>query len=333
MCARAAAKLGDEIVATDTHLVLPAPLAKPEPIYPPLPFKGIITKSLSKDVFIEGNPAATVGSGAANTTPHPPVPPPATYFRPPSNQGIILTGSTGVFINGKPAARVGDTAITCNDPVDLPVGKVVAAGKVFIGETGAGALVPPFPEPPPEPKLLTAKWGQPGSIVSAGWEKSKVKIGEEAKLIVNVKDFEDGTPAKFLIWERKGSQDTIMKEIEEEIRGNKAEAMWKHSVEKCEEKLKEDVGEEEKEEEEPKYYFFVDVEGEERRSEALKFTYPLDIYLEDEDDEPLDGVEYKITFSDGTTKEGVFKNGHARIEDAPYGKFTIEVEEHDLVFS
>jgi len=105
---RPAAKQGDKIVATDTHLVMPAPFAKPEPLS--LPFNGSITTNLSKDVFIEGKPAATVGSGATNTTPHPPVPPPATYLKPPRNQGIILTGSTGVFINGKPAARIGDTA-------------------------------------------------------------------------------------------------------------------------------------------------------------------------------------------------------------------------------
>jgi uncharacterized Zn-binding protein involved in type VI secretion len=38
-----------------------------------------------------------------------------------------------VFINGKPAARNGDTALTCNDPADLPAGTVVAAGSVNIG--------------------------------------------------------------------------------------------------------------------------------------------------------------------------------------------------------
>ena len=48
-------------------------------------------------------------------------------------EATIITGSATVFINGKPAARNGDTAITCNDPVDLPVGKVVAKGTVFIG--------------------------------------------------------------------------------------------------------------------------------------------------------------------------------------------------------
>jgi uncharacterized Zn-binding protein involved in type VI secretion len=38
-----------------------------------------------------------------------------------------------VKINGKMAARNGDIAETCNDPVDLPVGQVIAVGTVFIG--------------------------------------------------------------------------------------------------------------------------------------------------------------------------------------------------------
>jgi uncharacterized Zn-binding protein involved in type VI secretion len=38
-----------------------------------------------------------------------------------------------VNINGKPAARNGDTAMTCNDPADLPAGTVVAVGTVAIG--------------------------------------------------------------------------------------------------------------------------------------------------------------------------------------------------------
>jgi uncharacterized Zn-binding protein involved in type VI secretion len=33
---------------------------------------------------------------------------------------------------GNPAARCGDTAMTCNDPADMPAGKVIAAGTVFI---------------------------------------------------------------------------------------------------------------------------------------------------------------------------------------------------------
>jgi uncharacterized Zn-binding protein involved in type VI secretion len=97
----------------------------------PSPFNGILSQGLSTDVKIMGMFAATVGSVAMNTPPH--LPQGGPFQKPPSNQGRIIAGSTSVMINGKPAARNGDTALTCNDPVDLPIGKVVAAGTVLIG--------------------------------------------------------------------------------------------------------------------------------------------------------------------------------------------------------
>lgn len=54
-------------------------------------------------------------------------------MNPPSNKATIMKGSATVSINGKAAARAGDTAKTCNDPVDLPSGVVVAVGTVTIG--------------------------------------------------------------------------------------------------------------------------------------------------------------------------------------------------------
>jgi len=291
----------------------------------PLPFSGTITTNLSTNVFIEGKPAATVNSEAVNMPPH--IPAGGSFSKPPTNQGKILIGSTGVFINGKPAARQGDQAITCNDPIDAPVGTVMAVGKVFIGETGAGAPAPPS-QPAKEPKLLKAKYGQPGSITSANWEKTKAKSTDQVKLVVNTKDFEDGTPTSFLIWQKKGSQENVVAQIDGQIKGNKTEISWKPSLREGEEKLKEKV----EGEEEPEYYFVVDVEGEEKKSQALKLTRPLDIYLEDEDGKALEDVGYTVTFSDGTKKKGKFKGGHAKIDDAPYGKFTVEVEGYDFVF-
>ena len=128
-----AAKQGDRIVATDTHIVMIPTVGGEVPTPMPHPFNGIINGQLSPNVKIMGHPAAVVGSTAANTPPH--IPQGGRFQRNPSNQGRITTGSRTVFINGKPAARVGDTAITCNDPADLPVGTVVASGPVtvFIG--------------------------------------------------------------------------------------------------------------------------------------------------------------------------------------------------------
>lgn len=128
-----AAKQGDQIVATDTHIVMvPSPSgATPTPL--PHPFTGIINGDLSSDVNIMGMPAATVDSTADNTPPHIPTPPGTSFQAPPSNKATIKIGSPTVKINGKMAARNGDTAETCNDPADLPVGTVVAVGTVSIG--------------------------------------------------------------------------------------------------------------------------------------------------------------------------------------------------------
>ena len=128
-----AAKQGDQITATDTHIVLvPSPSgAVPTPL--PHPFTGIINGQLSSDVKVMGSAAATVGSTADNTPPHIPTPPGTAFQKPPTNKGTIKMGSLTVKINGKAAARNGDIAETCNDPIDLPVGTVVATGTVLIG--------------------------------------------------------------------------------------------------------------------------------------------------------------------------------------------------------
>ena len=128
-----AAKQGDRIVATDIHIVMVPSPGGPVPTPLPHPFAGIIDEGLSGDVTIMGMPAATVDSSADNISPHIPTPPGTAFQSPPANKGTIKAGSQTVKINGKAAARNGDVASTCNDPSDLPVGTVVAAGTVFIG--------------------------------------------------------------------------------------------------------------------------------------------------------------------------------------------------------
>ena len=126
-----AAKKGDQIIAADIHVVnIPSPSGTvPTPI--PHPFAGIIDGNLSQDVKIMGKPAATVGSTASNKPPH--IPQGGPFQKNPSNKATIKMGSATVKINGKMAARTGDTAMTCNDPSDMPVGTVLATGTVFIG--------------------------------------------------------------------------------------------------------------------------------------------------------------------------------------------------------
>lgn len=124
-----AAKKGDQVMATDTHLI--QPLGPTAPVLVPHPFAGLIDGGLSSDVNIMGQPAATVDSTASNTPPH--IPQGGSFVNPPKDKGTIKVGSATVNINGKAAARNGDSADTCNDPSDLPVGTVVATGTVMVG--------------------------------------------------------------------------------------------------------------------------------------------------------------------------------------------------------
>lgn len=128
-----AAKQGDQVVSTDTHIVMVPTGGGPVPTPLPHPFTGVISGGLSGDVKIMGMAAATVDSTADNTPPHIPTPPGTTFQKPPSNKATIQMGSPTVKINGKMAARNGDPAMTCNDPSDLPAGTVVAVGTVLIG--------------------------------------------------------------------------------------------------------------------------------------------------------------------------------------------------------
>jgi uncharacterized Zn-binding protein involved in type VI secretion len=126
-----AAKEGDQVTATDTHIILiPAPSGSvPTPL--PHPFAGMIDGGLSSDVKIMGKAAATVDSTATNTPSH--IPQGGPFQSPPSNKATIKAGSGTVKINGKKAARNGDAAETCNDPSDQQIGTVMASGTVMIG--------------------------------------------------------------------------------------------------------------------------------------------------------------------------------------------------------
>jgi hypothetical protein len=128
-----AARQNDPVIATDTHILLVPSPGGPVPTPTPLPFSGQLVGNLSPDVMINGLPAAVQGSIAQNMPPHI-APPPATFSKPPTNQGRVLIGSQTVLVNNKPLARLGDQVMTCNDPVDAPVGSITAGSPdVLVG--------------------------------------------------------------------------------------------------------------------------------------------------------------------------------------------------------
>lgn len=128
-----AARQNDPVTGTDTHILLVPSPGGPVPTPTPLPFAGKLVSGVSRDVFINGLPAATVDSVAQNTPPHL-APPPATFQKPPTDAGTVIAGSRTVLVNGKGLARVGDQVKTCNDPADAPTSAITAgSGDVFAG--------------------------------------------------------------------------------------------------------------------------------------------------------------------------------------------------------
>ena len=123
-----AARQNDPVVATDTHILMVPSPGGPVPTPTPLPFNGQLVGNLSPDVMINGLPAAVQGSIAQNMPPHV-APPPATFSKPPTNQGRVLIGSQTVLVNNKPLARMNDQVMTCNDPVDAPTSAITAGSR------------------------------------------------------------------------------------------------------------------------------------------------------------------------------------------------------------
>jgi hypothetical protein len=59
-------------------------------------------------------------------------------------------------------------------------------------------------------------------------------------------------------------------------------------------------------------------------------TGAIDITVLDDDDEALGGANYKITFADGSTKEGVTaEDGRIKLRDVPRGEYTLELVGED----
>jgi len=130
-----AAKQGDRITATDTHVVMVPGTPNPVPTSLPHPFGGPLSDKLSPDVRVMGKPAAVVGSTADNAPPHLPTSPGTKFENTPTNKGTVQSGSGTVTINGKAAARDGDPAETCSEGPPVVPGKVVVtpSGTVNIG--------------------------------------------------------------------------------------------------------------------------------------------------------------------------------------------------------
>lgn len=155
---------------------------------------------------------------------------------------------------------------------------------------------------------------------------TKVPYGRPVKLLIEFQGFPDGRLVLFQIWRRKGQKEEKLSEMYGATKGGKAYVMWNPDFGEYTVELKASESEVSGQVEEEKYYFIAKIDDKEAKSGDLEFTFPLDIYLEDQYGRPLNDLDYTITFSDGSKRQGKFSAGHASFKDVPLGKFKIEID-------
>jgi hypothetical protein len=164
---------------------------------------------------------------------------------------------------------------------------------------------------------------------------TKVKFGQSAPLLVDANGFQDGRLVQFEIWKQTGQSKEKIAELNGVVRSEKGVGRWNPQF-KREPKLPlKDKITPLPQKDQYSFNAFVDkgtTDEKTTQGTPIEFTYPLEIYIEDVTGKPLNEVKATVTLSDGSKKNCVLKNGLAKIEDAPTGKFTVELEGYEFVF-
>jgi hypothetical protein len=160
---------------------------------------------------------------------------------------------------------------------------------------------------------------------------NKQPYGKPVKLQVDLQGFPDGRVMLFEIWRKEGPKEEKIAEVSGVTRGGKGLGEWApqskggNDILPLVQKVQRSTSAE-------TYYFIGKIDDQQAKSKDFEFTYVLDVYVVDTEEKPIDDVEFTITLSDGTKKKGTMKNGRAKIEDATFGKFQIELDGYDFVF-
>jgi len=154
------------------------------------------------------------------------------------------------------------------------------------------------------------------------------------KLLVDLQGIPDGRAIQFQIFKRaqkSEKKDAMLTETSGVVKRGKGIGFWSPPFGEQKEELPlEEVSEVD---EAPKYYFKALIDDQVKESEELEFLFPLNVRLEDIEGMPEKGVEFKITFSDGSFQQSMTDdNGYAVFEKAPAGQFKIELKDDEFIF-
>jgi len=161
------------------------------------------------------------------------------------------------------------------------------------------------------------------------------KYGKPVGLLVDAKGFANGRLVVFEIWKEASGKKEKIAEVNGVVKGEKGVGQWQPTFKReAQLELKEKVGQA-PQKEQYSFVAFVDkgTPNEKKvQGTPIEFVYPLEISVLDVSGKPPKDVKFTIKFSDGSSKEGVLRKGHATIDEAPAGKFTVKLEGYDFVF-
>jgi|APFre7841882654_1041346.scaffolds.fasta_scaffold03530_6 hypothetical protein len=157
------------------------------------------------------------------------------------------------------------------------------------------------------------------------------KFGKPVRLLVDAKGFPDGRLVVFEIWKQSGSSKDKIAEVNGVVKREKGIGEWEPPF-KREPSLphEQKISQQSKKDQ---YSFTAKIDDKTTQGGPIEFTYFVELFIVDTNGNPLNEVKITITFSDGTKKQDVLKNGRVRFDDVPQGKFTTELEGYDFVFS
>jgi hypothetical protein len=154
---------------------------------------------------------------------------------------------------------------------------------------------------------------------------TKVQYGKPVKLLVDYQGYPEGRAVKFEVFQKKALGEEKVAELFGATRRGKACTYWHPNFSEYKVTLTDNASTI-KPVEDVKYYFTAKLDDKEVKSTDIEFTCSLDIYLKVADGAPLDGLDCKVTLSDGSTREVKFVDGHLALNDVPRGKFKLEID-------
>lgn len=124
------AVLGDQITGVCPLHQIPNPASGiPQP-GPPMPFTAPVVSGAVSNVLVGGKPVLVVGATGNNTPPHVGLHVSDPFMAPPTQRGVIVSGSARVLAGGKPVATAASSVTLC---AGTP-GTLVASGvTVLVG--------------------------------------------------------------------------------------------------------------------------------------------------------------------------------------------------------